>query len=351
MPPDEAPAAEATPDVTKSGTQGPANVLAAWDRAKATVEAAEAKTAPPEPKAKPKPAEAKPAPKAEAKPADPPKPEAKPDEVQDDGDKDDGAPSVPERRKFREEKRKAREAVAAEKRQMTETLSRAEAFYAPHHRAALLLKDGDIDGALRQLAKIADDPDIAEGGLGAANNKHLRREQNKDPRVDRMERELAERRKADAERQQTVAQQQEQAARARAQAEWKQALAEDLKDHPYAGNSIFIEGVFQKQQESYDGYEAMSASEAAEAFTEQLANDKRALELFHVLQSVYGDRAASASEALEAANRDGASSRRGRAIPPKTVGKTVEASPSEPMNGRDVQALIKRFAPKLQESR
>jgi hypothetical protein len=303
----------------------------------------EGETEEPAEPAEPKPAAAKPKPddKAKAKPKDGEKPEGE--------EKNAGAVTPSERVAFREEKRKWREKRDQEQARFNAVLNEARTKFGPLEEAKALLDAGDPIGATEKLTGLK---------WNDLQKEAVKRVKGMDPRVEKLERELAaereRREKFEAERQAR-----EQAAEeARVKSEWMTGLktelgaAEDeigaLAQHPKLG---FLEDVYAVQAREYDPDtgETLSAREAAEQVIENWRS------LFEDLSEVFGDRPASKAEGSRngAAHRKGSiSAKPGERKPPTTLSqrKTAEASPPEPAEF-DEKRWAQKFTKALREAR
>lgn len=339
-----------------NGTPPPAPVenresfTEAWKRAERIAEARERGEDPlPE-----EPAEAAPeTPEAEAKPDNKPEP-TKADKPEDgEGDENEGKVSVAERRKFRQQKREAFEKVAAERARLAQEREAAERYYAPLLEAQQLFEAGDIDGAMKKAFGL----DISE-----ANKRVLKREANKDPRVDKLEREAAELRRQVQAREEAERRAYEQRVSAQKRQEWLADQSAELEQHedlaPFAKNEWLLDGIYHVQEEHWDGHETLSAAEAAAEYLERLRNDAQARQAFEALSRVFGNQGAAIPEGAKAPAVRGSKAspaRPGGKAPPKSFSQrsAAEASAPDRIAPDDPQRDIKlrnKFAAMLEQS-
>lgn len=197
--------------------------------------------------------------------------------------------SVEERVGFRAEKREWHQKAKARDAEYAEKLQRTQQYFAPLGEAVEAIKGGDYDAAVRAIAKVAGDDDVAREGLNGATKRYLKRAAGEDPRIDALERELRERREREAQQERAQAE----AEAARVQHERRQgfvaetaaelAKAEDEVLRRAAAKSVFAEQVVAEMERHWDGVETLSREEAAAEVVSQLRS------AYKELQEIFGD--------------------------------------------------------------
>lgn len=291
------------------------------------------------------PAEEKPkAKKAEAK-----KPDAKDEKPEGEPeDKNVGKVTPEERANFRREKAKWREKRDAEVAQFRRELTEAKQKYGKLEEAAALFDAGDPIGAVEKLTGEK---------WNDVQKKAAARVKGADPRVDKLERELAAEREARAKAEAERAEREQKEAYSRERTQWMAGLKEELEtseDETIAklaqSKLGFLDHVFQFQEQEYDPDDGATLT-AAEAAERALPHWRS---MYEELCEVFGDRPASKAEGSSngAAHRKGSTSAKPGGKPPTTLSqrKAAEASPPEPKEF-DEKKWLKKFSNMMRESR
>ena len=353
MPPDAAPT-QITPPAAPPVE---ASVSEQWERAKVAADAREAAAGkaqppkhapapPPPPTTAPSPAAAENEGTAETEGEAEAEAEAKAEAK----DRNEGAVAPQERVKFREAKRRWYEQANAKEDELAKREAEIAAKSDRVSKVEAAIERGDDEEAIQLLFGT---------DMNGFQKRIVDRIRGRDPRVDKLDRELREEREA---RSKLEAQQREEAEAKRVErerVEWCVGLRDELSKHedptvaqlaPFGEfvNGLHLPGVFDVQSKSYDGVDYITAEEAAEKVMPQW----RAL--YETLGKIFGERDASIPDAPSgAANRNGSAS----AKPPakkagsKAIaqGKATEASPTNG-KGVDDSTLIQRFAQRIAES-
>jgi hypothetical protein len=359
-------AAQATEPTPLENTAQAATIQ--WQKAERALAAIEANggKSPPPPPPPPDPE------KTPTEPAPPDKDEPEPAAAKDDDDKTEGNPKVAElhtlakelglkvdargvtteeRYGFRQEKRKWQEGANKRDAEYKQRLEQTNAYFAPLHPAVEALKQGDIDGAVRALAKAVNDEEIATGGLNAANKRLLKRAAGEDPRIDELARWKAQREAEDSRRAQEAQEQAEQQRQQQERDRFVLAKAEEMKayDDPYisklALKPVFAAQVVAKMEQNWDGYETISTEEAARLV------DKELRAAYAELHEVYGDPDPSNREtpgASQGAGRSGIATVGKKA--PKALNARSASEASPPSRTTDAKSWRDKWAAKLAAS-
>lgn len=328
-----------------------ASVSEQWERAKVAADAREAAAGKAQPpgRAPAPPTPPTPAPSPAAATAET-EGEAETETEGEAKDRNEGAVAPQERVKFREAKRRWYEQAKAKEGELAKREAEIAAKSDRVSKVEAAIERGDDEEAIQLLFGT---------DMNGFQKRIVDRIRGRDPRVDKLDRELREEREARAKLETQQREEAEAKRIERERVEWCVGLRDELAKHedpvvsqlaPFGEfvNGLHLPGVFDVQAKSYDGVDYLTAEEAAE----QVLPQWRAL--YETLGKVFGARDASIPDAPQgAANRNGSAS----AKPPakragsKAIaqGKATEASPT---NGKGVDdaTLIQRFAQRIAES-
>jgi len=318
-----------------------------WEKAEMAVTALEAKGEKPTPAPTPEPP-----PDPEKTPTDPAPPEpSEPEAAKADEKKPEGNPKVAElhalakelglkvdargvtteeRYGHRQEKRKYQETVKQREAEFQKRLEQTNAYFAPLHPAVEALKQGDYDGAVRALAKAVNDEEVAREGLNGATKRYLKRAAGEDPRIDELRRWKEQKEAEESQRTQWEAEQRQAVEYRQHRQAFTQEKAVELSksDDAFvarlAAKPAFAEQVVACMERNWDGYETISAEEAAQ----QVAKELRSA--YDELREVFGAPDPSTREnpgASQEAGRTGKASVGKKAPKALNARSAAEASP------------------------
>ena len=351
------PQTPAQPNGAPKPGQPEPSVSEQWERAKAKVDAAErAAGITPAPDTPPAPSHRE---KAEAKvKAGKDGPNEDADDAADGDEAEateqtkrepEGKVTPQERMQFREKKRKAYEKLDTKEREINAREAQLQAKYSRYEKIEAARDAGDDEAVLQELYGY---------GLNEFQKRAVDRIRGRDPRVERLERELREEKEARAKAEKAENEQRAAERMEREKHEWVGNLAVELQAHedPIVSklakfgeflSGLKLPGVFDAQEESFDGDDYASAEEAAAAVIPKY----RAV--YQALHSVFGEQGASNPDASkEATSRSGQAS----AKPPAKAGKKAiaqrTAAEASPSNGKGVDdaTLIARYSQRIAES-
>lgn len=196
---------------------------------------------------------------------------------------ENGAVTVEERAGFRAEKRKWRERRDAEEADFNNRIASANKRFNPFLAAERAVNEGDFDAALVALG--------LKGGLTEANEKFIEQASGKDPRVSKLEQELARERAERVERERQAQEAQRASEQERADRDALAEIGSELAEHnvygPLAKNEWFLQGVLKVIKDNWDGYETLTSEQAAAEHLQLLRKNVRAKMAYDAMRLVF----------------------------------------------------------------